>query len=56
MIRMIEDATHAGYPADAAAVLLIEMEGLKEAVEEQVGRLPRCAGFGRQGNPNREDT
>ena len=36
MLRMVEEATHAGYPMDAAAVLLIELEGLKEAVEEQV--------------------
>jgi glycolate oxidase len=35
MIRMVEAATHAGYPLDAAAVLLIEVEGLAEAVEEQ---------------------
>jgi len=35
MIRMVEAATHAGYPLDAAAVLLIEVEGLTEAVEEQ---------------------
>src|SRR3954464_11073562 len=35
MIRMVEAATHAGYPLDAAAVLLIELEGLTEAVEEQ---------------------
>jgi glycolate oxidase len=35
MMRMVEDATHAGYPLDAAAVLLIELEGLREAVEEQ---------------------
>jgi glycolate oxidase len=35
MIRMVEEATHAGYPVDAAAVLLIEMEGLREAVELQ---------------------
>jgi glycolate oxidase len=36
MLRMVEEATHAGYPMDAAAVLLIELEGVKEAVEEQV--------------------
>ncbi len=36
MLRMVEEATHAGYPMDAAAVLLIELEGLKEAVEHQV--------------------
>lgn len=35
MLRMVEEATHAGYPKDAAAVLLIELEGLREAVEEQ---------------------
>jgi glycolate oxidase len=35
MLRMVEEATHAGYPMDAAAVLLIELEGLKETVEEQ---------------------
>ncbi|MCS6952703.1 MAG: FAD-binding protein [Bryobacteraceae bacterium] len=36
MLRMVEEATHAGYPKDAAAVLLIELEGLREAVEEQI--------------------
>lgn len=36
MLRMVEEATHAGYPLDAQAVLLIEMEGLREAVEEQL--------------------
>ena len=36
MLRMVEEATHAGYPLDAQAVLLIEMEGLTEAVLEQV--------------------
>ena len=35
MLRMVEEATHAGYPLDAAAVLLIELEGLVEAVEAQ---------------------
>jgi glycolate oxidase len=39
MLRMVEEATHAGYPMDAAAVLLIELEGLKEAVEEQAGQI-----------------
>ena len=39
MLRMVEEATHAGYPMDAAAVLLIELEGLKEAVEEQVKQI-----------------
>jgi len=39
MLRMVEEATHAGYPLDAAAVLLIELEGLRENVEEQVERV-----------------
>jgi glycolate oxidase len=39
MLRMVEEATHAGYPMDAAAVLLIELEGIKEAVEEQVEQV-----------------
>jgi glycolate oxidase len=39
MLRMVEEATHAGYPMDAAAVLLIELEGLTESVEEQVEQI-----------------
>lgn len=39
MLRMVEAATHAGYPIDAAAVLLIELEGLIEAVEEQAVQI-----------------
>ncbi len=43
MLRMVEEATHAGYPLDAGAVLLIELEGLREAVEEQVeGVIAAC--------------
>src|SRR5437762_3103933 len=39
MLRMVEEATHAGYPMDAAAVLLIELEGIREAVEDQVEQV-----------------
>jgi len=39
MLRMVEEATHAGFPMDAAAVLLIELEGLRENVEEQVAQI-----------------
>jgi glycolate oxidase len=39
MLRMVEDWIHAGYPKDAAAVLLIELEGLRETVDEQVGEI-----------------
>jgi glycolate oxidase len=39
MLRMAEEATHAGYPLDAAAVLLIEVEGLRESIEEQMRQI-----------------
>jgi glycolate oxidase len=39
MLRMVELATGAGYPMDAAAVLLIELEGLIEAVEDQTDQI-----------------
>ncbi len=39
LLRMVEEATHAGYPVDAAAVLLIELEGVQEAVEEQIEQI-----------------
>ncbi|MCL4401885.1 MAG: FAD-binding protein [Acidobacteria bacterium] len=47
MLRMVEEATHAGFPLDAAAVLLIELEGLRETVEEQVEQIREaCTGSG----------
>jgi glycolate oxidase len=47
MLRMVEEATHAGYPMDAAAVLLIELEGLREAVEQQIEQVrAACARCG----------
>lgn len=33
-LRTVEAATHAGYPMDSGAVLLIEIEGMREAVED----------------------
>ena len=39
MLRMVEEATHAGYPMDAEAVLLIELEGVREAVTEQLEQV-----------------
>ncbi len=38
-LRAVESATHAGYPQDAAAVLLIELEGLREGVEAQAAQI-----------------
>ena len=34
-LGVIEDYIHAGFPRDSAAILLIELEGLKESTEEQ---------------------
>ncbi|HUI41565.1 MAG TPA: FAD-linked oxidase C-terminal domain-containing protein [Terriglobia bacterium] len=42
-LRAIEAATHAGYPLDSAAVLLLEVEGLKEEVEETALALEAVA-------------
>ncbi|MGH9558250.1 MAG: FAD-binding oxidoreductase [Bryobacteraceae bacterium] len=39
LLRMLEDAMHVGYPRDADAVLLIELEGLAETVEEQLEQV-----------------
>ncbi len=41
MLRMVEEATHAGYPMDANAVLLIELEGPAESVDEQAEQIDR---------------
>ncbi|MBA0089065.1 MAG: FAD-binding protein, partial [Acidobacteria bacterium Pan2503] len=34
-LRVVEDFVHAGFPRDSAAVLLLEVEGLREAVAAQ---------------------
>ena len=39
ILQAVEADTHAGYPLDAAAVLLMEAEGLSEAVAEQVDKI-----------------
>jgi glycolate oxidase len=39
ILQAVEEATHAGYPKDAAAVLLIESEGLQETVTEQIEQI-----------------
>jgi len=45
LLKMIEDSVHAGYPRDAEAVLLIELEGMNEAVEEQVEQIREACGI-----------
>jgi glycolate oxidase len=39
ILQAVEADTHAGYPMDAAAVLLMEAEGLREDVAEQIERI-----------------
>jgi len=46
-VRMVEEQMHVGYPADARAVLLIEIDGLHEELvqqEEQISTLCRQHG------------
>ncbi len=38
-IRVVEESVHAGYPLDAQAVLLIEIDGLREELDEQTRRI-----------------
>ena len=38
-LTAVEAASHAGFPLDAAAVVLIELEGLQEAVEAQAEQV-----------------
>jgi glycolate oxidase len=40
-LGVIEDYIHAGFPRDSAAILLIELEGLKESTEEQSGAIQK---------------
>lgn len=39
MLRMVEEATHAGYPLDAAAILLVELAGPREEISDQLQRV-----------------
>jgi glycolate oxidase len=39
IIKAVEPALHVGYPLDAGAVLLIEVDGLREAVAEQAAAV-----------------
>ena len=38
-LKTVEEFCHAGYPVDAGAVLLIELEGLREQTEHQTGQV-----------------
>jgi glycolate oxidase len=43
-LRVVEDYIHAGYPRDSGAVLLLEVEGPKEAVEQQAAAIEAVCG------------
>src|SRR5207248_674195 len=38
-IRAVEASVHAGYPTDCEAVLLIEIDGLQEGLDDQMSRI-----------------
>lgn len=44
MIRAVEESMHAGYPLDAEAVLIIELDGLSDGMEEQAQRILEICG------------
>jgi glycolate oxidase subunit GlcD len=39
VIRAVEESVHAGYPLEAEAVLLIELDGLTDGMDEQAKRI-----------------
>jgi len=43
IVRAVENFAHAGYPIDAAAVLLVEIDGLEAAVEAQAREVEAAA-------------
>ena len=43
-LRVVEDYIHAGFPRDSGAVLLLEVEGLNEAVEGQAAAIEEVCG------------
>jgi glycolate oxidase len=39
VLKAVEDSVHAGYPVDAAAVLIIELDGMSDGMERQVEKI-----------------
>jgi len=39
VIKAVEESIHAGYPLDAEAVLIIELDGLKDGMDRLAGRI-----------------
>jgi glycolate oxidase len=44
IIRAVEPVIHAGFPLDAEAVLLIEVDGLEESTQEEAAIIERICG------------
>jgi glycolate oxidase len=44
-LRVVEDYIHAGFPRDSGAVLLLEVEGLREATEAQAAAIGEVCNF-----------
>ncbi len=42
-IAVCEDFAHAGYPRDAGAMLIVEVEGSEDEIKEQIGRVEQIA-------------
>lgn len=43
MIRVVEDAFHYGFPTDAQALLLIEVDGVEQVLDEQLEQIVAIA-------------
>ncbi len=39
VMKAVEESVQAGYPLDAAAVLIIELDGLRDGMERQAGKI-----------------
>ncbi len=47
MIRVVEEAFHYGFPTDAQALLLIEIDGVEQVLDEQLQQIIGIAGRNR---------
>jgi len=39
VIKAVEESVHVGYPLDAAAVLIIELDGMADGMDRQAGKI-----------------
>ena len=53
IVRAVENFSHAGYPVDAAAVLLIEVDGTEAGVAAQIREIEGAAARPRRGHDPR---